>query len=279
MQQQAGSAIAKPTPSSTTVREISAAGARFTVHCSDDGETRFWAKFEAGTWEPDTLDIIARHTGGNVHFFDIGTWIGPTALFAAAHGSTVTAVEADPFALASLRRNIALNPALAGSIEVVDRALSLTPGRIRFGSRRKGGDSMSSLVHDNMQTAWEVETIAPEQLASHCTSGKTAFLKIDIEGGEYIILDEADALFNLPLSGVHLSLHPQMLLGETAGLSRLSRWLQAARVTARVFRRLGHMRISQSDHEPSSGLRLVRWLAPLGLCLWPLKGSWLFEPR
>jgi FkbM family methyltransferase len=254
-------------------------GARFTVHCTDDGETRFWEKFQAGTWEPDTLATIARHTGANVHFFDIGTWIGPTALFAAANGSTVTAVEADPFALASLRRNIGLNPELAGSIEVVDRALSPVPGRIRFGSRRKGGDSMSSLVHDNMQTAWEVDTITPAKLAGHCPQGKTAFLKIDIEGGEYVILDKADALLSLPLSGVHLSLHPQMLLGETRGMARLARWLQAARVTARVFKRLGHMQISQSDHEPGSRLRIVQWLAPLGLCYWPFKGSWLFEPR
>ena len=279
MQQHAGSTIAKSAASPAPVREIAAAGARFTVHCTDDGEGRFWDKFQSGTWEPDTLAIITRHTGPNVHFFDIGTWIGPTALYAAAHGSTVTAVEADPFALASLRRNLALNPKLASSIEVVDRALSVTPGRIRFGSRRKGGDSMSSLVHDNMQTAWEVDTITPQQLASHCADGKTAFLKIDIEGGEYVILDKAEALFSLPLSGVHLSLHPQMLLGQTGGMARLKRWLQAARVTAQVFRRLGHMRITPADQKSGGNARLVQLLAPLGLCFWPLKGSWLFEPR
>jgi hypothetical protein len=139
---------------------------------------------------------------------------------------------------------------------------------------------MSSLVHDNMQTAWEVDTITPQRLASHCAAGKTAFLKIDIEGGEYVIVDKADALFNLPLSGVHLSLHPKMLLGETKGLARFRRWLQAARVTSTVFRRLGHMRITPAD-EKSGGnsARLVQLLAPLGLCFWPLKGSWLFEPR
>ena len=82
--------------------------AGFEIIANDTGELKFWNKFNAGTWEPETLDIIEEHTGPPVHFFDIGSWIGPTALHAAAQGASVTAVEADPRALEPLRRNIAL---------------------------------------------------------------------------------------------------------------------------------------------------------------------------
>ena len=251
----------------------------FEVIANDGGELKFWNKFNAGTWEPETLDIIERHTGPGVHFFDIGSWIGPTALHAAAQGASVTAVEADPAALEPLRRNIALNPTVEPHIKVVDKALSAVPGPIQFGSRRKGGDSMSSMVHDAMQTTWQVDTISPTELAAMCPAGKRAFLKVDIEGGEYVVLPKADALFELPVAGVDLSLHPQFLMGQAAGIARLRRWLQAARATATIFKRLSGMKVfrtSSGDQRPAPA---VQMLARLGLCYWPLKGSWLFLPE
>jgi FkbM family methyltransferase len=251
----------------------------FEVIANDGGELKFWQSFNSGNWETDTLDIIQHHTGPPVHFVDIGSWIGPTALHAAAQGASVTIVEADPLALAQLRRNIALNPALARLIRVVDKALSPVQGHIRFGSRRTGGDSMSSLVHDAMKTAWEVDTILPAELAALCPPGKRTFLKIDIEGGEYVVLPGAGELFALPLAGVHLSLHPQFLLGQSTGIARLGRWLKAARATAVIFRRLSHMKVFRSNRSGVVPAPYVRLLARLGLCFWPLKGSWLFLPK
>ena len=251
----------------------------FEVSATDDGELKFWNKFNAGTWEPETLDIIEEHTGPPVHFFDIGSWIGPTALHAALQGASVTTVEADPGALSQLYRNIALNPSLARRINVVAKALSAVPGPIRFGSRRKGGDSMSSMVHDAMKTAWQVDTISPAELAAMCPAGKRAFLKIDIEGGEYVVLPDADALFALPLAGVHLSLHPQFLLGQSTGIERLRRWLKAARATATIFGKLSGMKIFRSSCNGAVPAPYVRLLARLGLCFWPLKGSWLLLPE
>lgn len=253
--------------------------AGFEIIANDTGELKFWNKFNAGTWEPETLDIIEEHTGPPVHFFDIGSWIGPTALHAAAQGASVTAVEADPRALEPLRRNIALNPELAKRISVVDKALSAVQGPIRFGSRRKGGDSMSSIVHDSMKTMWEVDTISPAALGELCPAGKRAFLKIDIEGGEYIVLPGADALFALPLAGVDLSLHPQFLLGQSTGIGRLKRWFTAAFATAAIFRRLSHMKVFRASRSGIQPAPYVRLLARIGLCFWPLQGSWLFLPE
>lgn len=254
------------------------AGTAFEVVANDGGELIFWHKLNAGSWESETLDIMTRHCGPEVHVFVIGSWIGPTALYAAALGASVTAVEADPQALGPLNRNIALNPALAGRISVVDKAISAMPGPVRFGSRRNGGDSMSSMVHDTMQTAWEVDTISPAELAALCPHGKSAFLKIDIEGGEYPVLPHAQALFALPLAGVHLSLHPQFMLGEAGGMARLARWIRTARATASVFAALGHLKIYRATSSGPRAATAVQLLARTGLCLWPLRGSWLFLP-
>lgn len=198
-------------------RHIAHGGAAFEVEANDRGETEFWTKLVEGRWEPDTLALIAAHVDGETLFLDVGAWIGPTALYAAALGAAAIAVEADPKALPALRRNIALNPSLAGRIEVVAKALYPAAGTVRFGSRRKGGDSMSSLVHDRMATAWEVETITPERLAELCRGARKVFMKVDIEGGEYTIFPGAAALFALPFAAIHFSLHPQFVLGESRG--------------------------------------------------------------
>ncbi len=258
---------------------IERGSARFTVQANDAGEDKFWHKFAAGQWEPGTLDIIQAHVGPGVHFLDTGTWIGPTTLYAAALGATVTSLEADPLALEPLRHNIALNPKLAAGITVVPQALSTSNKPVLFGSRRKGGDSMSSLVHDRMQTAWEVQAITESQLAAHCPAGKPVFLKVDIEGSEYLVLPGASALFKLPLCAVHLSLHPAFFIGTGSIADRALKWFAASRATARMLHKLAHFRAyrcTDNGLEPAGSS--LQMLARLGLCYWPLQGSWLFLP-
>ena len=260
-------------------RHIVSGTAEFDVEANDRGENEFWTKLEQGVWEPDTLEIIESHIDPQTMFLDIGGWIGPTTLFAACLGAAVVVVEADPKALPALKRNIALNADFSSRVETVAKALYPTSGTVKFGSRRKGGDSMSSLVHEHMATAWEVDTITPERLAELFQGASKVFMKVDIEGGEYTILPHAKALFSLPLSAVHISLHPQFVFGEASGLKWLVKWVSLAFATARIFRHLGKyemFRATKTGLEPAPVLQL---LAPFGLCLWPLQKSWLFLPR
>lgn len=250
--------------------------ATFRVEANDRGENAFWTKFVEGRWEPDTLELIAGHIDSETAFLDIGGWIGPTALYAAALGAAVIVVEADPKALPALRRNIELNPGMARRIEIVDKAIYPEQGTVHFGSRRKGGDSMSSLVHEHMATSWEVETITPDRLAELCRGSAKVFLKIDIEGGEYVVLPKAAALFALPLAAVHLSLHPEFVLGEAAGGARLRRWFRLARDTAAIFRPLGKLHVRRATKSGLAPAPAVQFLSRLGLCLWPLRKSWFF---
>ncbi len=178
---------------------------------SDDDQPTFWERVENGAWEPGTLAVMDRHVGPATLFVDLGAWVGPTTLYAAALGATVVAVEADPAALDQLRRNLAVNPYLADLVTVVPRAIHATEGCVRFGARRKPGDSMSSVLLADSATTWNAPTITPGGLAGMLPEGLAPFVKIDIEGGEFDLLPVLGPLLDRPGTRALVSFHPAIL--------------------------------------------------------------------
>ncbi len=247
----------------------------FVVEPMDRGQRKFWDRFEAVAWEPETLSILKASLDQRTTFIDIGSWIGPTALFAAAHARRVIALEPDPLALRQLRRNIALNPDLASRIQVLGRALYTKTGVVTLGSTKRGGDSKSSIVHDDMRTAWEVETITPSELASAFAEDERVFIKIDIEGGEYAVGPQLQPLLRSQTVAVLLSLHPKLIVGQARGIERLKRLVQAAQETNELLAAFEgfafHEARSVSSLRRPDIERLVRW----GICYRPLGGTWL----
>jgi FkbM family methyltransferase len=254
--------------------EVGAAGRRFRVDLGR--EAAFWRRFDAGEWEPATLEALAGLTGPQALLVDLGAWVGPTTLFAAAGGARVAAVEADPVALAWLRRNLALNPELAARVEVIDRAIWPTSGRVAFGSNRgRGGNSMSSAVHARPETRWEVETITPAQLAARLDPELRWVVKIDIEGGEYPL---AEALWPLigPAEAVLLSLHPKVASAGRRGVDALRTRARTAAASRRLLSTLHGFRARAL--QPGPAAPESPWTAALGLAELP-RGDWLFERR
>ncbi|MFC7399648.1 FkbM family methyltransferase [Chelatococcus sp. GCM10030263] len=192
-----------------TARVVRLGGAAITV--ADDYPT-FWQKADAGRWEPGTLAVMAAVLGPDTLFLDLGAWIGPTSLFAAACGARVIAVEADPAALTALRRNIAANPTLADRITVLERAVHAQAGTVSFGARRKPGDSMSStLLAAEASVTWSAETVTPAELAAMVKPRERPVIKMDIEGGEYQLLPVLAPLVARPAAMVVVSFHPQIV--------------------------------------------------------------------
>jgi FkbM family methyltransferase len=193
---------ASGTPRGIKVRET-------VLRVADDQPT-FWDKVESGRWEPETLALIDQKITPGTTFLDLGAWVGPTALYAAARGARVIALEADPVALAQLRRNLAVNPALAQRIEVLARAVHAAEGRVTFGARRKPGDSMSSVLIAPGTATWMADTITPLALAARIGPGRL-FVKLDIEGGEYELLPSMRPLVDRADCMVLVSFHPGIL--------------------------------------------------------------------
>lgn len=191
-----------------TPRKVKLGGTDLSI--ADDQPT-FWDKVEGGRWEPETLALMDRQIAPGTTFLDLGAWVGPTALYAAARGARVIALEADPVALDQLRRNLAANPHLAERIEVLARAVHATEGSVAFGARRKPGDSMSSVLIAPGAVSWVAETITPAALAARIGPGGRLFIKIDIEGGEYELLPAMRPLLERPDCRVLVSFHPGIL--------------------------------------------------------------------
>lgn len=188
-------------------RLVSRNGISFCVKKTPRYES-FWNGFADGSWEPETLAIFDEYIRPEDTFFDIGSWIGPTALYAAATAKRVICVEPDPIAAAELRANIAANPSLASRITIIEAAVSRRPGTLRLGSRQEGGDSTSSLLFPDGMTIWNVPSITPAALLAQAPD-EPIFIKMDIEGGEYFVLP--DAAWARGDATMLVSMHPRFL--------------------------------------------------------------------
>lgn len=145
----------------------------------------FWRSVQAGAWEPETFAAFREHLQPGNSYIDIGTWIGPTALYAAHLARRVVAVEPDPVACAALLGNLALNPAIADRTKVFAAAVGPETGLLDLHTQ-EFGDSMTSRLPGRGGRAITVAAIGVDPfLASALDGDRSAFLKIDIEGAEY----------------------------------------------------------------------------------------------
>ncbi|CAH1670843.1 FkbM family methyltransferase [Chelatococcus asaccharovorans] len=214
------SAMTQATTPPVAARTVSLGGHPVTI--ADDYPT-FWARADAGSWEPGTLQTQAGLITAETLFIDLGAWIGPTSLHAAACGARVIAVEADPAAAAVLRNNIAANPRLAPRISVIERAVAATSAPVTFGARRKPGDSMASmLLADTAAVTWTSQAVTPAELAGLIAPGERPVIKIDLEGAEYGVLPALGPLVAHPQTAVLVSFHPGILAEARLGADRLS---------------------------------------------------------
>ena len=198
------------------MRQVAMAGRAFAV---DDDKPTFWDRAEAGAWEPDLLAALAPLTRPGTLFLDIGAWVGPTSLFAAAGGADILALEPDPVAARQFRRNCAANPALASRIDLIDAALTADGEPATFGSPRKQGDSMGSLLLAGQDGArvWTAPGIAPTALAARIDRTRPLVVKIDIEGGEYRLGSTLSQIAHLGPDAVFVGFHPALMLSDDQG--------------------------------------------------------------
>jgi FkbM family methyltransferase len=232
------------------LRRITLNGASFNV--ADDKPT-FWDRAAVGTWERGTFVALDQVLEAGTTLLDLGAWVGPITLYAAARGARAIAVEADPAALVQLRANIAANPDLEARIEVVARAVAPQPGTVRMGARRKPGDSMSSALLAGAERSWDAVAITPGELAGLIEHPVRLAIKLDIEGGEYALMPRMGPLLRRPGTALLLSLHPEILAeshaedpaaATRAALAPLVHWqafsIREGRVTPADPPRHGH---------------------------------------
>ncbi|MGB1249489.1 MAG: FkbM family methyltransferase [Candidatus Promineifilaceae bacterium] len=171
----------------------------------------FWRLAASGSWEPETFDVIKRFAKHDQAYIDIGTWVGPTLLFGAQHANTAFGFEPDPVAHAEAEKNLALNPAILEKTKLLKLGITVETGNLRMGSLRDQGDSMSSVLYDDAEHSWEIEGIQFDDFLSRFQVGKCGFIKMDIEGGEYLVLPTMRAYLSAAKPTLLISFHPRFL--------------------------------------------------------------------
>ena len=226
-------------------------GSSFNVAAPPE-RVKYWNHVRSGRWERSTFIVLGRFLRPNLRYIDIGTWIGPTILFAAARGAQVVGFEPDPVAGSELRANIGVNSAeIQGRIDIVPAAISTRSGVSRLYSDNFG-DSMSrfnpswerkdGVVH--LTKSVDCSTINVIEAAESYLFREAALVKIDVEGHEY---DFVPALADY-LKGrvpVHLSLHPNAI--GNAEPSRDAKQAERIRQTTRILDAFGSCSIEICD--------------------------------
>lgn len=211
------------------MRVVAAGLARFAVV---DDKDSFWDRVEAGTWESASLSAMSALCGPGATLVDIGAWVGPITLLAAALGSHVVAYEPDPRASELLEANVAANPGFADRVEIVRAAIAPMAGRIRLGSPRKPGDSMASVLFAGRGAVdWEADAVTPAQVADRVARAGRLVVKIDVEGAEYRLADALAPLLDHRTVAAMVAFHPRILEGsgvDRREIERLTERLEGA---------------------------------------------------
>jgi len=248
---------------------------RLSFKVADTVHIPFWKQVNDGTWEPATYAVFDRLIDARSVVLDIGAWIGPTALYAAQLAKACYAFEPDPIAHAGLKHNLALNKDAAWSerLHLVKSGITASGGAARLGSQAAGGDSMSSLLFGESDTAWSIETMTlPRFVADFNFSAARLFIKMDIEGAEYDVLPSLKDFFRATPVTLFVSLYPgilrRALKRRHVGLDRVSRFFKArgesVRAHRRVFEALDSFRLERMDGMPLNARRVLAFGALTG---------------
>ncbi len=168
---------------------------------------RFWNEVSTNEWEPSTFRIFDKYLSKNHSYLDIGAWIGPTVLYGSQLAKHCYAIEPDPIAYKQLTSNIKLNPHLSSKVTALNRALGSHCGPVKLGRASfVGGDSKSSLLLQ--KNSWTVEAITLQKLMENIVDCN--FIKMDIEGGEALVLPTMAEYLQHTKPTLFLSLHAQL---------------------------------------------------------------------
>lgn len=266
-------------------RVVAQAGVEFRVLTGErQDHDEFWTWFES-SWEPETVAVYKLFARPGAKIADIGAWIGPTALLAAALGAEVVAVEPDPVAAETLRSNLALNPELDARVTVIEAAVAAADGTAQLVSAAHGGDSLSHLASVKQEggDSWQVRALSVASLFALPELEDVEFVKIDAEAAEYTIVPAMTPLFAAARPSIYVATHPNVLYDRSTLLARIRSGVRALAANRRMLRALStyrhHYAWGPGGPQDCRRANLVRAFLPLPLRSSFLIGACLFTDR
>jgi len=153
--------------------------------------------FMNGNWEANTFEIFDYVKNSSKNSIDIGAWIGTTAIWLAKNFKNVLAVDADLIAIEALKAN--LKTSECSNTQVLDKPIHSVNTKVTFGTNQyvplyqtEGLGASTSQIKDGgfIDSDYTSETMTMDQLNQLFPFSEVSFVKIDIEGGEELILED-----------------------------------------------------------------------------------------
>lgn len=179
-----------------------------TYYC-DAAHARFWYQMDQGRWEPETLRILETLLTPDACYWDVGAWIGPTAIYASGLCRQVIAFEPDPVAFQTLKRNVSVNA--LDHVKIYPAAVGAESGVLKLSPPQGSnlGTSVTSVLFADPQSKAYVtaEVHHPETWIRDRGLPVPDVMKIDIEGAEFDLIPQLGSFFETYRPRVYLSLH------------------------------------------------------------------------
>lgn len=167
----------------------------------------FWNGFKKESWEPTTYQLMQKYIKKDKNYIDIGTWVGPTILYATEIGANrIYGIEANPLTYEMLGKNCEMNQLVSDKLNLFNLCITDTDGgTVDFGGKRGADTSSASSMRGN---EWKIPSSTICTWIKNNNISNFNFMKVDIEGAEkFIEKDMTELAANKELV-VLLSLHP-----------------------------------------------------------------------
>ena len=202
----------------------------------------FWSEYHETGWEEDTLKIFKEHINSETNFVDIGAWLGVTSLYALACGcKTIHSVEGNPESYILLKKTIELN-----NIQHIIKTKNILIGNkncesVRFGRKT----SSASRISETGEFSVKMQTFTSyiEEIGMH--DYNKAFIKIDIEGSELLIIDQLNDLFSKTKAKIFMALHPVFWESKEDALCILEKYLVNKNVGIASQEKISYKKLEQ----------------------------------
>lgn len=191
------------------------------IFLGDPFHIGFWHIVNKGGFEPEYFKILDKYLHNESVYCDIGSWIGPTVMYASRLCKKIYAFEPDKIAYPFLLQNISLNK--LENVYTHNIAIGSADGIVKLASHGGNlGDSMSSMVNiKNIKESITVPAMKWQTWMIENNPEKIDFIKIDIEGGEVEVIPTMIDYLKSEKPILHLSVHGPYL-GENSKKEKLN---------------------------------------------------------
>jgi len=171
----------------------------------------FWRIVNSGGFEPEYFNLLDKYLNPESIYCDVGSWIGPTVIYAAQKCKQVFCLEPDFIAYKFLLQNIELNE--LQNVNPFNLAIAQFEGTVEMASHGGNlGDSMTSMVNlDPENESFEAICKTWESWLKKSENPNIDFLKMDIEGGEFELVPIMKNYLQDQKPIFHLSTHSLFL--------------------------------------------------------------------